>query len=227
MVKACVECALKNDADLITYGFTPFKDGLLNTQLPYPVENLEYNPAIQHDDYFNLPHFAWLKFIRSSIIQESNLRFPVGLYYEDWPFHWHLGLVAKNKYQIPVNFYLYRQRGTSITGSTDKKLLDLFIIHSQVIKLVNDHGALNLKKLLANKIKQSHWSILSRIDSNLLPVAMRKARQSEEEMRNDNYEGQINFRNTLISTIIRMPEATALPILRLLRQALKAKRAII
>ncbi|MBH0087061.1 glycosyltransferase family 2 protein [Psychrobacter sp. SCQQ22] len=224
LVAACVDCALTTNAEVVTYGFVPFKEGVVETELPYPAASLVFAAANIDDSYFSLPHFAWLKFIRSSVVRSASLHFPVGLYYEDWPFHWHLGLSAKVRYQLPIDFYLYRQRGTSITGSTDKKLLDLFVIHSEVMSLVESYQADEVKKILANKIRQSHWSILTRIDNDYLTTALVQAKKADKTLRLKGYESDSTLRNIVISNIVRMPSQVALSMLQVLRQALD-KRA--
>jgi len=221
LVAACVDCALTTNAEVVTYGFAPFKEEAAENELPYPAASLAYETTKIDDSYFSLPHFAWLKFIKSSVVQAAALSFPVGLYYEDWPFHWHLGLSTKVRYQLPINFYLYRQRGTSITGSTDKKLLDLFIIHSEVMNLVEDYQADDVKKILANKIRQSHWSILTRIDNEYLARALAQAKKADKALRLKGYQNNLTLRNIVISNIVRMPSQIALPIMQVLRQALK------
>ena len=224
LVAACVDCALTTNAEVVTYGFTPFKDGITETDLPYPASNLAFEATEIDGSYFSLPHFAWLKFIKSSVVRSASLQFPVGLYYEDWPFHWHLGLATNIKYHLPIDFYLYRQRGTSITGSTDKKLLDLFVIHAEVISLVEDYQADEVKKTLANKIKQSHWSILTRIDNDYLAAAVAQAKKADKTLRLKGYKSDLTVRNMMISNILRMPTQVALLMLQVLRQALD-KRA--
>lgn len=226
LVESCVNCALKNDAELVTYGFTSFEDGLGNKELPYPGPNIELMPTIADDEYYSFPHFAWLKFIRSSVVRSSKLHFPVGLYYEDWPFHWHLGLSTKKRYQLPISFYLYRQRATSITGSTNKKLLDLFVIHSLVMSLIQNYKAHEIKNLLANKIRQSHWSVLTRIDSDLLVVALEKAKNANKTMRLNGYRSDFSLRNLIIPLIVSTPNRVSLSTLKILRNALHKKREL-
>jgi glycosyltransferase involved in cell wall biosynthesis len=226
LVEACVKTALTTKADVITYDFTTFKDGISATDLPYPKHNLKVKPFKIGNKYFNSPHFVWLKFIRSRLVHSSSLQFPTDLHYEDWPFHWHLGLTTKNIYQLPVKFYLYRQRTTSITGSTDKKLLDIFTIHSQVIALVEEYKATQVKTLLANKIRQSHWGILILIDSDLLKIAIEKAKEAEKSMQMNGYRNNLNVKNRLLSSIVCAPSSVAWPTLQLLRGTLRKKREL-
>ena len=226
LVAACVDCALTTHAEVVTYGFTPFKDGSTETNLPYPDANLAFEATKIDGSYFSLPHFAWLKFIRASVVRSASLYFPVGLYYEDWPFHWHLGLSTQSKYQLPIDFYLYRQRGTSITGSMDKKLLDLFVIHATVINLVQDYKADKIKNTLADKIRQSHWSILTRIDNAYLADALAQAKKADKTLRLKGYKNDLTIRHILISNIVRMPSQVAFSILQMLRQVLNKRARI-
>lgn len=226
LVAACVDCALENNAELVTYGFVPFKDGIKQKELPYPSDSLKLTPTMVDNSYFDLPHFAWLKFIQSSIVRSASLEFPVGLYYEDWPFHWHLGLSTKVRYQLPSNLYLYRQRGNSITGSTGKELLDIFVIHSKVDALLQYSTNNDVKKIFVNKVRKSHWSILTRIDSEYLAAALKKAKEAEKGFRSKDYKSQIDLRNTLISKVLSLPDSMALYSMKLIRIALDKRKKL-
>jgi len=219
LIELCVKYAIVYDADLITYNFKSFEDGVkLSPQLDLPdVDNLKV--LEQGEDYFNQQHFAWLKFIRTSLVKSKNLYFPIGLYYEDWPFHWELGLVANKKIHIPAELLLYRQRKTSITGSSGKKLLDLFKVHNLVLNLLEQYKAVSLKEKFANKVKMSQWSILTRIDKNLLDQALNDAKKIDKILKNYNYE--LNIRILIINLIVSLPNILALKLLKLLRFLLK------
>lgn len=221
LIELCVKYAIVNDADLITYNFKAFEDGIkLSPQLDLSdVDNLKV--LEQGEDYFNQQHFAWLKFIRTDLLKSRNLYFPVGLYYEDWPFHWELGLVANKKFHIPAELLLYRQRKTSITGSSDKKLLDLFKVHSLVLNLLEQYKAVFLKEKFANKVKMSQWSVLTRIDKNLLVQALNDAKKIDKIMKNKNYKYELNIRVLIINFIVSLPSKLALKLANLLRVILK------
>lgn len=221
LIELCVKYAIVNDADLITYNFKAFEDGIkLSPQLDLlDVDNLKV--LEQGEDYFNQQHFAWLKFIRTSLVKSKSLYFPIGLYYEDWPFHWELGLVANKKFHIPAELLLYRQRKTSITGSSDKKLLDLFKVHSLVLNLLEQYKAVFLKEKFANKVKMSQWSVLTRIDKNLLVQALNDAKKIDKIMKNKNYKYELNIRVLIINFIVSLPSKLALKLLKFLRVLLK------
>lgn len=221
LIKLCVKYAIVNDADLITYDFKAFEDGIkLSPQLDLSAVN---NSKVleQREAYFDQQHFAWLKFMRTSLVKTKSLYFPIGLYYEDWPFHWELGLVAKKKYHIPAELLLYRQRKTSITGSSGKKLLDLFKIHGLVLNLLEQYKAVSLKEKFANKVKMSQWSVLTRIDKNLLVQSLNDAKKIDKVLKNKNYKYEVNIRIIIINLIVSLPNILALKLLKLLRVLLK------
>ena len=221
LIELCVKYAIVNDADLITYNFKAFEDGIkLSLQLDLSdVDN--FKVLEQGEDYFNQQHFAWLKFIRTSLVKSKRLYFPIGLYYEDWPFHWELGLVANKKFHIPAELLLYRQRKTSITGSSGKKLLDLFKVHSLVLNLLEQYKAVSLKGKFANKVKMSQWSVLTRIDKNLLVQALNEAKKIDKILKNKNYKYELNIRILIINFIVSSPSILALKLLKFLRVLLK------
>src|SRR5690606_19145888 len=221
LIELCVKYAIVNDADLITYDFKAFEDGIkLSPQLDLSDVN---NSKVleQREAYFDQQHFAWLKFIRASLVKSKSIYFPIGLYYEDWPFHWELGLVANKKYHIPAELLLYRQRKTSITGSVDKKSLDLFKVHSLVLNLLEQYKAVFLKEKFANKVKMSQWSVLTRIDKNLLVQALNDAKKIDKIMKNKNYKYELNIRVLIINFIVSLPSKLALKLANLLRVILK------
>jgi len=227
LIKLCVKYAIVNDADLITYDFNAFEDGIkLSPQSDLSdVDN--FKVLEQGEDYFNQQHFAWLKFIRADLLKSKKLYFPVGLYYEDWPFHWELGLVANKKIHIPAELLLYRQRKTSITGSSGKKLLDLFKIHGLVLNLLEKYKAVSLKEKFANKVKMSQWSILTRIDQNLLVQALNDAKKIDKVLKNKNYKYDLNLRILIVDFIVNFPNTLFLKFLRfLLEIRLKFKKLI-
>lgn len=221
LIELCVKYAIVNDADFITYDFKAFEDGIkLSPQLDLSDVN---NSKVleQREGYFDQQHFAWLKFIKADLLKSKKLYFPIGLYYEDWPFHWELGLVANKKFHIPAELLLYRQRKTSITGSSGKKLLDLFKIHGLVLNLLEQYKAVSLKDKFANKVKMSQWSVLTRIDENLLVQALNDAKKIDKVLKNKNYKYEVNIRILIINLIVSLPNILALKLLKLLRVLLK------
>lgn len=222
LVEACVSSASETGAQVVTYGFMPFDDGRPINELQYEPYDLLKESKFLNDEYFRLPHFAWLKFIHTGLLRNSGIRFPVGLYYEDWPFHWHLGLVAETISQLGGSLYHYRQRRTSITGSTGHKLLDLFAVQALVMGVVDNETDVDLRLTLGNKLRDSHWSVLTRIDGALLPVALDRASAADKLMRINSFKAESNLRRILIVAIVRGPRFVSIPALRILRRALQS-----
>jgi len=64
---------------------------------------------------------AWNKIFRKSIIDAYNIKFPVGLYYEDACFFSKYLFVSKTIYCVPECLYTYIRRENSIMGETFRK----------------------------------------------------------------------------------------------------------
>lgn len=219
LVELCVNNATRANADLITYGFAPFADGTSITDLQTTGSDLLKQAHSLGDEYFQLPHFAWLKFIHADLLRSTDIRFPVGLFYEDWPFHWHLGIAAKNKHQLDAKLYHYRQRGTSITGSTGRKLLDLFSVQILVMEIVGAHSNKALQRALKDKLRDGHWNVLTRIDDDLLGLALDKAKRIEKVIEgNGSSADRSSWRRRLTSVVVRLPSPLSLMTLRILRK---------
>lgn len=226
LVEICLDCVVRTGAELVTYGFKAFNDREILHENSSVGSNVSKNSRMLGNDYFELPHFAWLKFINKDLLRSSEMRFPVGLCYEDWPFHWSLGLAAKKICELDENPYHYRQRNTSITGSTGRKLLDLFSVQSIVMKHLQVLASSELNTLLANKLCDSHWSVLTRIDEDLLPIAIVKAKEAGRGMRVNAFLPVLTLRRCLILTVNRLPDAAAIMIVKVLRNFLAGVREI-
>ena len=220
LIATCVDCAETTNADLVTYGFTRFSDGIDSTEsLDFPNDSVLI-PNKVGDEYFSLENFAWLKFIRSNILKTSRIRFLENLYYEDWPFHWHVGLSTKNRYQLPVDFYFYRQRGTSITGSKGRELLDIFTVQRYIINLLQQYKTNKLKSVLMSKSRNFNFYVLTFIDAEFLRSALSQVKEVEALMQKNGYKSAVNYQSVVVTTLAQAPSYIALPTLQLLRHGL-------
>lgn len=220
LVEVCFRATQMLNADVITYDCIPFGDDEPIKPAVVDVEQLAKSGERSGCEYFELPHFTWLKFVRAELFKDSGLRFPVGLCYEDWPIHWWLGFTASSIYRIEAGLYHYRQRGTSITGSTGSKLLDLYRVQAIVIAMVGEAADTGIRTALGNKLHDSYWSILTRIDERLLVKAFGEAKLGVQEIRNKALVPAYNFRRCLITILLRLPVSVGLPALRTLRALL-------
>lgn len=177
LVQTCLHGALESEADVVLFCVKPFQDGQATQVLP-TLEHREYQGrAMTQAEYLTYPHFAWLKFMRTDLVRRQCLQFPVGHYYEDWPFHWETGFVAANIFRVDCGYYHYRQRSASITGAGDQKLLHIFSSQRLVANIVDHYvGSIKAKEILANKIYNGTWFVLTTIKKQYLKEAVTTAK---------------------------------------------------
>ena len=216
LVEACVVSANAADADVLVYDCVAFQDG---GELPaLELSAKPQNPApMKRSEYFCLPHFAWLKFVRGSLLCDKALRFPVGYCYEDWPFHWALGFRARRIFRLDGSWLAYRQRASSITGSNGRKLLDQFAVQKMVLAALRSEGQPADGGILADKIYMGFWSVLLRIDSKLLAEAVGQARILRDAVRVEKFSPSPGLRRMLMDVILGSPAPVAIAAIRLLR----------
>lgn len=212
LVQACLQSALASAADVVLYTAKPFQDGESVQAVPKLKNRLNSFKQVSQVDYFIYEHFAWLKFMRIELIRSKNLQFPVGQYYEDWPFHWETGFVASNIVEISDGYYHYRQRGDSITGSHDLKLLHTFSSERLVVDIAKQYSASEqVRKILAVKIYDGVWFVLTSIDKQYLKEAIVKAKEHIESMYNYLDYGSPSIKTRLLLLNLKLPVALAVP----------------
>ncbi|MEP0548680.1 MAG: glycosyltransferase family 2 protein [Rhodothermales bacterium] len=231
LVESCVECALDNDADLVLFDFAPFRDGSqVHRQRAHAGASLSEIPA-RDASFFALPQFAWLKFIRAPLVQERSLRFPVGHYYEDGPFHWELGLHAERVFHLKEPFYHYRQRGTSITGSGGTKLFDQFATQRMIAEALERGGrAPGAAGQLAAKVYRSIWFIANNIADELLSEALSEIREHLQATSGFRQKADLDAKTALLLLLVTLPRPLALGSIRAMRKTVRlvspARRAV-
>ena len=108
------------------------KEGLVQ------IENMDVNKTV-----FLSPLFAWNKLYRKSLFIESELKYPIGLWYEDIPVTVPFFTLAKKISYVHETLIYYRQRSTSIMGSVDNpKVKDIFDIMHLCLTYFKDHNLL-------------------------------------------------------------------------------------
>jgi glycosyltransferase involved in cell wall biosynthesis len=222
LVEACVKCALDNEADLVLFDFKPFPDGAEVRLRRRHSDGLPTQLPARDVTYFALPQFAWLKFIRAALLQELGLRFPVGYYYEDGPFHWELGLCAERVFHLGAPYYHYRQRATSITGSPGKKLFDQFATQRMIAEAVKGHGqAPGATEQLAAKIYESIWFVATNIDDDWLREALNKIREHLQVTRSFRTRLRADAKTSLLLLFVKLPRPVAMASIRALRNTVR------
>ncbi|WP_051530327.1 glycosyltransferase [Halomonas halodenitrificans] len=220
LVESCLTHAQASGADVVVFDFVPFEDGESPPEIGRVVDTSGAQPltAVQ---YFTLPHFAWLKFIRAELLNDPRLRFPIGLYYEDWPFHWQLGFVSGSIQMLPGQWYHYRQRGGSITASQGRKLLDQFKVQRLVLDMVRQQGGREAVAVLYQKVHGTFWTVLIRVENRLLPEAITAARRLRGELLGVVTVPPREGRAALMALLLALPTPLSGAGLRLIR-SLKA-----
>jgi len=109
------------------------KEGLVQ------IENIDINKTV-----FLSPLFAWNKLYRRTLFIESELKYPIGLWYEDIPVTVPFFTLAKKISYVHETLIYYRQRSTSIMGSVDNpKVKDIFDIMHLCLSYFKDHNLLD------------------------------------------------------------------------------------
>ena len=82
--------------------------------------------------------YVWRTFYRKSFLENNNIIFIPGIYFEDIPFTIECYLKIKKALVYPLKFYIYRQHPNSIVSSVNKKkLLDFnrVLAHLSLLKM--------------------------------------------------------------------------------------------
>lgn len=116
--------------------------------------------------------YVWRTIYRKAFLDENNLRFIPGIYFEDVPFTTECLLKADNCIKTTLTFYIYRQRENSIVSSINlKKILDFNTVLARLWELYENYSlSLEIRKQLMNTIFEtfsvSMWYVSH--DSQLL-----------------------------------------------------------
>lgn len=220
LVEVLVQTAGQAIADVILCGFTPFKDG---EAVPASLTRTHGGcfEKIEGKAYFSYPHFAWLKFMRRELLQNPALRFPVGRYYEDWPFHWELGFNGVKIVRLFHNGYFYRQRKGSITASGDRKMFHTFSAHMLLVDIVDRNAASDpLRRLLTDRVHHGTWFVLRTIDVAYLREAVSLAKAHLRDTRELREGASGDIRSMTLRAMLSLPQPLATISIRVLRAVL-------
>ncbi|MEQ1303806.1 glycosyltransferase [Acinetobacter radioresistens] len=220
LIQLCLDNTSKKELDLIVFDFKTFYDGeKIDNKLN---KNKEYKSKIfNQSEYLKYHHFAWLKFLRADILRNNILRFPVGYYYEDWPFHWELAFNNYRILRLSAPLYYYRLRSGSITSSGDQKLIHIYYSHRIILnKMKNYNVLLDAKKILAKKIYSGLWFVLTQIDAKYLKQAVFEAKKqlniTDSIIELDNP----SLKTRLLILGLRMPSEISIKLISALRFSL-------
>lgn len=220
LIQLCLDNTSKKELDFIVFDFQSFYDGdKIDNKLN---KNKKYESKLfNQSEYLKYHHFAWLKFLRADILKNNILRFPVGYYYEDWPFHWEL---AFNNYRIlhlSAPLYYYRLRSGSITSSGDQKLIHIYYSHRVILEKMRSYDiSLSAKIILARKIYDGLWFVLTQIKFEYLNQAILEAKNQLKITNNILKLVAPSFKVRILILGIKMPNNISAKFISLLRFSL-------
>lgn len=97
--------------------------------------------------------YVWRTLYRKAFLDENNISFIPGIYFEDVPFTTECYLHAKKCVLVPWQFYIYRQRPNSIVSSmTMRKCLDLNTVQQYLWNMQSEHRPAAVRCQLMNTI---------------------------------------------------------------------------
>lgn len=117
LVKECTEQAEKNNSDMVVFDFTRVEDGMEEISTTEIEKSGTYSLKKEPRLLFSSPS-AVNKLFRKDLFEKTNIRFPVGKYYEDLGTIPKLLLEAKKIDYIKKSYYYYMIRSGSIMTAT-------------------------------------------------------------------------------------------------------------
>lgn len=179
MFEKLLDAAEEHEADL---AICQYREVVSDTgEYRYPADSrrwAEFDRPRYHLDidsrqaFLRLIAVPWRKLYRRSVLEDNQIRFPVGDYfYEDNPFHWYTILSASTIALVPQVLCYHRiGRPGQTMGTADAKLLAIFRHHDSIHSWLTDRGQLDTYQaaLVGWSISQTEW-ICERI-----PKALRR-----------------------------------------------------
>lgn len=209
---------LTNDhvVDLLIAGFVKKNNEEINTLNTSITTDyiIEYKTA---SDYF-LNEFnpeqcyVWRTIYRKAFLDEHQLRFIPGIYFEDVPFTTECLLKAKDCIRTTLVFYVYRQRENSIVSSINlKKILDFNTVFARLWEMYTTYSLpVEIKKQLMNTIFKSFSVSMWYVSHNQLLLARRKEIVSDLKEKIPRLHFTNGFKQRMISFLIHYAPCTYL-----------------
>jgi len=127
----------ENNSDMSICNFTEIYEETNKTILRnyYPQETISNNQIQNNLNKFN--YAIWNKLYKKEILEKNNIKFPIGLKYEDIPFV--LEYIIKCNKISKVNKYLYNYKihKNSEQTTVDKRIFDIIEIMNNCLKKTN------------------------------------------------------------------------------------------
>lgn len=152
--------AMASQADLIVADFVKVSNETINNLTADEANHLDGELEEKSGIEFFLHDFnpkqcyVWRSLYKKSFLDDNQLRFIPGLYFEDVPFTTRCYLMASKCLKVPLVFYIYRQRKDSIVATINIEKLKHF---NKILALLWDmkneeHQDLAIRKKLGDNI---------------------------------------------------------------------------
>jgi len=110
------------DADVLVYNFVTFKSIGESTLKKAP--HNEQAKVVPREDLLRMMGVVWNKFVRRRWLEESGIRFPEGMIYEDIPVHWKLVVLPDRIRYLASPLYALRSHSGSTTAKAADRRMD-------------------------------------------------------------------------------------------------------
>lgn len=218
LVQICVNAMEQENLDVIVFDFEAFVDSSKLSNLTNSGELTPRTKVLNEIEYFQYPHFAWLKVIRTEVLNSKGLRFIEGQNYEDWPFHWQIGFVVQDIRKIEKVLLYYRLRGDSITGVSNRKLFHIFTSNLSVARIAIEFSAgADVKGILSAKMYRGLWFVLSKIKIKYIWEAIPRAQRYFGEIQKLPIPVDRSAKDRVLCAILNFPKPFAFAALLTIR----------
>ena len=149
-------------AEMICFNAQAFGDNFIpkkmQKNLICKINGLE---KISDKSIFKTNVYAWNKLFKTDIIKKYNLKFPNGLYFEDFVFLWDYMLKIKTAYYLKNHkaLYYYRQRPTSIMNTCHNRSIDHLYAWYNLYERLKEQNILNKHKKSITKLFEIYYKL--------------------------------------------------------------------
>jgi len=155
--------ALQSGADLILGNYIKVDDKdipsfVVPLQPPLKVEE-KTGEELFLQDLSPKASYAWRSLYRRAFLEDNNLRFIPGLYFEDVPFTTACYLKAGKCLKTSLLFYIYRQRENSIVSTIN--IVKLKHFNEIIARLFTMKNNTSLSSLVRERIEDNAFAIFS------------------------------------------------------------------
>ena len=170
----------ENTIDLLIAGFVKLNSEAIesfnnNCSSGLVVEKKTASEIFLHD--FNPRQcYVWRTIYRKAFLNNHNIRFIPGIYFEDVPFTTECLLKATNCIKTDFTFYIYRQRENSIVSSINlKKIIDFNTVIAKLWDIyVKESHSIEIQKQLMNTLFTTFSISVWYVSHNHLLFSQRK-----------------------------------------------------